>query len=62
MKWGSFEVDENGYGMVVYTVQLLDWVYLLIVFVSFLVDEDRTDCVIVLVWDVAFVLFDGIPL
>lgn len=61
IKRGQVELDENGYGMAVYTAQLPDRAYSLIAFANPLADEDRTDRVIASAWDAAFVLFDGIP-
>jgi len=56
-----FELDENGYGTVVYSVKKNDRIYSLVCFANELDSRDRSDRVIATKWDAAFVLHDGIP-
>ena len=56
-----FELDENGYGTVVYSVKKNDRIYSLVCFANELHSKDRSDRVIATKWDAAFVLHDGIP-
>ena len=56
-----FELDQNGYGTVVYSVKKNDRIYSLVCFANELDSRDRSDRVIATKWDAAFVLHDGIP-
>tara|TARA_B110001454_G_scaffold193402_1_gene194284 strand:+ start:740 stop:2404 length:1665 start_codon:yes stop_codon:yes gene_type:complete len=56
-----FELDENGYGTAVYSVNKDQRIYSLVCFANALNSEDRSDRVIATKWDAAFVLYDGVP-
>ena len=56
-----FELDENGYGTVVYSVSKNERTYSLVCFANELNDSERSDRVIATKWDAAFVLHDGNP-
>ncbi|MCJ8307811.1 MAG: hypothetical protein HRU27_02115 [Rhizobiaceae bacterium] len=56
-----FDLDENGYGQVVYDVVLDGQHYSLICYSQALAPENRTDRVIAEAWDACFILFDGQP-
>ena len=56
-----FDLDENGFGTVVYRVNTPERCYSLIGFSHDLDPEQRTDRVIAEAWDATFSLFDGIP-
>lgn len=56
-----WSMDDSGYGHAVYTVPFGGAVYSLVAFSSPLEPEQRTDRVIAVAWDSAFVLFDGVP-
>ena len=56
-----FDLDENGYGEVVYSLKKNKRIYSLICFANALSDDERSDRVIATKWDAAFVLHDGIP-
>ncbi|MGY9025964.1 MAG: hypothetical protein ACKVKE_05450 [Candidatus Pelagibacterales bacterium] len=56
-----FELDKDGYGVAVYSVQKDSRSYSLVCFASELDSEERSDRVIATKWDAAFVLHDGIP-
>ncbi len=56
-----FNLDENGYGIAVYSFTKKDRVYSLICFANKINDEERSDRVIATKWDAAFTLHDGIP-
>ncbi len=56
-----WEIDANGYGHAVYSVDLGGHTYSLVAVSSHLPDEARTDRVIAEAWDTAYVLYDGIP-
>tara|TARA_B100000579_G_scaffold424914_1_gene429950 strand:- start:1115 stop:2776 length:1662 start_codon:yes stop_codon:yes gene_type:complete len=56
-----FELDENGYGKVVYSLKKNKKIYSLICFANPLSNEERSDRVIATKWDAAFVLHDGVP-
>ena len=56
-----FNLDENGYGVAVYSFTKKDRVYSLICFANKINDEERSDRVIATKWDAAFTLHDGIP-
>ncbi len=56
-----WEIDADGYGRAVYTIELDGHRYSLIAFSTALPDSERTDRVIAEAWDTTFNLFDGIP-
>ena len=56
-----FELDDEGYGTVVYTAITPERRYSLIGYSQYLEPERRTDRVIAEAWDTTFVLFDGEP-
>ena len=56
-----FELDDDGYGTVVYTAITPERRYSLIGYSQYLEPERRTDRVIAEAWDVTFALFDGEP-
>ncbi len=56
-----FELDDDGYGTVVYTAITPERRYSLIGYSQYLEPERRTDRVIAEAWDTTFTLFDGEP-
>lgn len=56
-----WEIDAEGYGHAVYSVDLGGWTYSLVAVASQISDDQRTDRVIAEEWDTAYVLFDGVP-
>jgi hypothetical protein len=56
-----FELDDDGYGMALYTVETPLRQYSLISYSQYLDPAARTDRVIAEAWDTAFILYDGIP-
>ena len=56
-----WEIDTQGFGRAVYSVQLGGNIYSLVAFSCALAAEDRTDRVIAEAWDASFALFDGVP-
>tara|TARA_B100000029_G_scaffold313291_1_gene305756 strand:- start:2612 stop:4270 length:1659 start_codon:yes stop_codon:yes gene_type:complete len=56
-----FELDEKGYGKVVYSLTKGNKTYSLVCFANKLEDEERSDRVIATKWDAAFTLHDGVP-
>ena len=56
-----FELDENGYGIAVYSVKKDSRAYSLVCFANELNSTERSDRVSATKWDAAFVLHDGIP-
>ena len=56
-----FDLDKDGYGVVVYSVRKNKRIYSLICFSQHINDEERSDRVIATKWDAAFVLHDGVP-
>jgi len=56
-----FELNEYGYGTVVYSFKKKNRVYSLICFANQLDENDRSDRVIATKWDAAFTLHDGVP-
>ena len=61
-KRDMFELDENGFGVAVYSFKKKKRVYSLICFANKIKDEERSDRVIATKWDAAFTLHDGVPL
>ena len=55
------ELDENGFGIVVYSFRKKKRIYSLICFANKITDQERSDRVIATKWDAAFTLFDGTP-
>jgi len=56
-----FDLDENGFGNVVYSFKKKNRTYSLLCFANKIHDEERSDRVIATKWDAAFVLYDGMP-
>ena len=56
-----FNLNQNGYGRVVYSFSKNNRVYSLVCFANEIKDEERSDRVIATKWDAAFALHDGIP-
>ena len=56
-----FDLDKNGFGVVVYSFKKKDRVYSLICFANKIDDDERSDRVIATKWDAAFTLYDGTP-
>ena len=62
-KWqvstSKFDLDENGYGTIVYEIKIKKFIYSLICFSQFIDDKDRSDRVIAEKWDTAYTLYNG---
>ncbi len=56
-----FDLDNNGFGVAVYSFKKKERVYSLICFANQINDEERSDRVIATKWDAAFTLHDGVP-
>ena len=56
-----FDLDENGFGIAVYSFKKKEKVYSLICFANKIEDDERSDRVIATKWDAAFTLYDGVP-
>jgi len=56
-----FDLDENGFGVAVYSFKKKHRVYSLICFANQISDDERSDRVIATKWDAAFTLHDGVP-
>ncbi len=56
-----FNLDENGYGVAVYSFRKNKRTYSLVCFANKIDDNERSDRVIATKWDAAFVLYDGAP-
>ena len=56
-----FNLDENGYGVAVYSFKKNKRIYSLVCFANLISDDERSDRVIATKWDAAFTLHDGIP-
>ena len=56
-----FDLDNNGYGVAIYSFKKKEKVYSLICFANKISDKERSDRVIATKWDAAFTLYDGIP-
>jgi hypothetical protein len=56
-----WEVNADGFGRAVYSVDLGGHTYSLVAFATELAPENRTDRVIAEAWDATFALFDGVP-
>jgi hypothetical protein len=57
----KFELNENGYGVAVYSFKKKERVYSLVCFANKINDNERSDRVIATKWDAAFTLYDGVP-
>ena len=60
-KRNIFDLDKNGYGTAVYSLQKNQKSYSLVCFAQHINPDERSDRVIATKWDAAFVLHDGIP-
>jgi len=60
-KRNIFDLDKNGYGTAVYSLEKNQKIYSLVCFAQHINPEERSDRVIATKWDAAFVLHDGIP-
>ena len=60
-KRDKFDLDENGFGIAVYSFKKKEKVYSLICFANKIEDDERSDRVIATKWDAAFTLYDGVP-
>lgn len=56
-----WDLDDEGYGQAVYSLDLGGHTYSLVAISSPLEDDQRSDRVIAEAWDACFTLFDGIP-
>jgi len=56
-----WNIDDNGFGHAVYTVDLGGFTYSLVAFSNDLPSDQRTDRVIATAWDSTYVLYDGVP-
>ncbi len=56
-----WEMNDEGYGRAVYSVDVSGYTYSLVAFSTPLAPENRTDRVIAEAWDSTYVLFDGVP-
>ena len=56
-----FDLDNNGYGIAVYSFKKKERIYSLVCFANKIQDEERSDRVIATKWDAAFTLYDGVP-
>ena len=56
-----FNLDQNGYGEVVYSFKKKHRIYSLVCFANEIKDDERSDRVIATKWDAAFTLHDGVP-
>ena len=56
-----FDLDENGFGVAVYSFKKKERIYSLICFANKINDDERSDRVIATKWDAAFTLHDGVP-
>ena len=56
-----FDLDKNGYGIVVYSLKKKGRVYSLVCFANKIKNNERSDRVIATKWDAAFALHDGVP-
>ena len=60
-KTNEFNLDNRGFGHIVYVVNNGQKQYSLICFSNHIEDSERSDRVIATKWDASFVLFDGVP-
>ena len=59
IKKTKFDLDQNGYGTIVYEITIKNEIYSLVCFSAYLNDEDRSDRVIANKWDTAYTLHVG---
>ncbi len=59
LKTYLWDLDDNGYGQVIYRLQTTEHTYHLVVFCNELADDERNDRVIAQKWDVTFGLVYG---
>ncbi len=57
----KFNLDENGFGVAVYSFKKKERVYSLVCLANQIKDDERSDRVIATKWDAAFTLHDGVP-
>ena len=55
------DLDDNGFGFVIYSFKKKNRIYSFICFANKISDQERSDRVIATKWDAAFTLFDGVP-
>ena len=56
-----FNLDDNGFGIAVYSFKKNNRTYSLVCFANEIKDAERSDRVIATKWDAAFTLYDGVP-
>ncbi len=56
-----FDLNNNGYGIAIYSFKKKDRTYSLVCFANEINDDERSDRVIATKWDAAFTLHDGVP-
>jgi len=61
-KQNLFDLDKNGYGTAVYSLEKDQKSYSLACFAQHINPEERSDRVIATKWDAAFTLYDGVPM
>ena len=61
MRMTDSQLDQNGFGHMILTIDFYGRDYSLIAYSRALADEERTDRVIATAWDASFCLFDGVP-
>ncbi|MDC3131315.1 hypothetical protein OA492_00210 [Pelagibacteraceae bacterium] len=59
IKKAKFDLDQEGFGTIVYEISIQDEVYSLVCFSAYLNDKDRSDRVIASKWDTAYTLHVG---
>ena len=59
IKKTKFDLDQNGYGTIIYEITIKNEIYSLVCFSAYLNDEDRSDRVIANKWDTAYTLHVG---
>tara|TARA_E500000331_G_scaffold177423_1_gene171084 strand:- start:666 stop:2297 length:1632 start_codon:yes stop_codon:yes gene_type:complete len=59
IKKTKFDLDQEGFGTIVYEISIQDEVYSLVCFSAYLNDQDRSDRVIASKWDTAYTLHVG---
>ena len=55
----KFDLDKNGYGTIIYEINIKNFIYSLICFSQYIDDKDRSDRVIAEKWDTAYTLYNG---
>ena len=56
-----FDLNEDGFGIAVYSFKKKSRVYSLVCFANKIDNNERSDRVIATKWDAAFTLYDGVP-